>query len=188
MDRPTPLHFPGGAGIQPGRWIWHQGGRGTSLDQPTGLRHPAGTRAGALDLWRCLHRPTGLRHPAGAVPWRDLGGAAQSRRLWRAYTVEAGGRPAGAVVAPWRGRLAPGRRLWIWAGSGTRAGASTRRRVGILSTDRRGGAPNFAARCASFPFLYLCNYVPQHTTSNNRYIEQKQPYNQRCTSLLLINV
>ena len=54
---------------------------------------------------------------AGVAPWLLVwlypGGVAQSRRLWRAYTVEAGGRPAGAVVVPWRASLAPGRRLWL---------------------------------------------------------------------------
>ena len=106
--------FPAGVGIQPGRWGWHQGGRGTWWDQPTGLRYPAGTRAGACWLsgsGRRLHRPTVLRYPAGAVavPWQDLGA--------RLNPGASGGlirlRRAGVQLAPLR---CPGGRGWYQGG------------------------------------------------------------------------
>ena len=74
------------------------------------LRYPAGTRAAALDLGGILHQGGG---------WLALwicGGAAQSRRLWRAYTLAVGlasswhqgGRSGGVVVFSWGGCLVVG--------------------------------------------------------------------------------
>ena len=101
----------GGAGTRAARYLvgsanavevssWHQGGRWL-----------------ALWIWAAPTSANGVEASSwgGGGALAGSGRAAQSRRLWRAYTVEAGGRPAGAVAVPWRARLVPGRALWIWA-------------------------------------------------------------------------
>ena len=67
-------------GVEASSWrgIWHQGGGGTSLDQPTGLRYPAGTRYQGGGIWYqggASGIPAGSANAVEASSWRP-GGAA----------------------------------------------------------------------------------------------------------------